>query len=180
MTRSDASWCGEAEFGPEPDDRELGAVVALREQAVAHLAGDVGLRAPDEAAVGNLVDDAVGGLGGEPQQGDLVDILHDPQVAQHERRRLEHDVRESGLQPQQVNCPQAVGDAEAGEHAGEKVAHAADRVLGLLPCGERHGATGRGRAGPRAGAASSRGTTRVTGPSAGTTSIVSRSSGIAG
>ena len=37
ITRSDASWCGDAEFGPRRDDRELGELVALGEEPLADL-----------------------------------------------------------------------------------------------------------------------------------------------
>ena len=46
------------------DDRELGLVVALRDQPLADLARDVGLRAPDQPAAGDLPDDAIGGVCG--------------------------------------------------------------------------------------------------------------------
>ena len=128
-------------------DGELGAVVPFGDQAVAHLARDVGLRASDEAAVGDLVDHAVCGLRREPQQGDLVGVLHDPQIAQDERRGLEHDVRKGGLQPQQLDRPEAVRDREAADHPGEEAGHAGDRVLRLLPGRNRHGAACRGGAG---------------------------------
>ena len=79
ITRSDASWCGDAEFGPRRDDRELGVLVALGEEPLADLARDVGLRPADERPGGDLVDDAVGGRGGEAEELDLVGVLRHPQ-----------------------------------------------------------------------------------------------------
>ena len=54
--------------GPRRDDRELGVVVALREEPLADLARDVRFRPADERPGGDLVDDAVGGLGGEAEE----------------------------------------------------------------------------------------------------------------
>ena len=82
MTRSDASWCGEAELGPEPDDREMGIVMTLGDQSLADLARDIRLGPPDQRAAGDLGDDPVGGVGGLGQQGDLVGVLDDPELAQ--------------------------------------------------------------------------------------------------
>ena len=64
MTRSDASWCGDAEFGPEPTIAKCGLVVALGDEPLADLARDVGLGAPDQPAGGDLRDDPVGGVRG--------------------------------------------------------------------------------------------------------------------
>ncbi len=125
--------------------------MTLRDQPVAHLARDVGLRAPDEAAVGDLVDDAVGGLRRQPEEGDLVAILDDPQVPQDQGGGLEHDCGQRGLEPQQLDRPQAVGDAEAGNPIGEQLPHAPDRVLGLLPGRDRQPPGGGRGAGARRG-----------------------------
>ena len=86
MTRSEASWCGDAEFGPEPDDREVRLLVALGDEPLADLPGDVGLRPSDQAPGRDLADHAVGGLGGEAQERDLVGVLDHAQLAQDRSR----------------------------------------------------------------------------------------------
>ena len=132
--------------GPRADDRELGAVVAFGDEALADLARDVGLGPPDEPAVGDLVDHPVGGLGGEPEEGDLVGVLHDPQLAQGERCGLEGDAGERGLEPQEVERPEPVGDADAGGRRRQQAADAGNGVLRLLPRRDGHGAGDDGRA----------------------------------
>ena len=64
MTRSDASWCGEAEFGPDPTIAKSAVVVTLGEQPLADLARDVRLGPADQPAGGDLGDDPIGGVGG--------------------------------------------------------------------------------------------------------------------
>ena len=64
------------------DDREVGLLVALGDEPVADLARDVGLGPADEATGGDLGDDPVGGLGGEPEQRDLVGVLRHPERPQ--------------------------------------------------------------------------------------------------
>ena len=133
--------------GPRADDRELGAVVALVDEPVPDLAGDVGLRAPDEPAVGDLVDHPVGGLGGEAQQGDLVGVLDDPQVAQDERRGLEHRRRAARPGAAGGGSPRAGRRRRGGpRRRGSRSPHRGHRVLGLLPGGDRDVAARHGRA----------------------------------
>ena len=112
MTRSDASWCGDAEFGPRADDREVGLVVALGDEALADLAGDVRLGPADQPACRDLADDAVGGLRREAQQGDLVGVLRHPQLAQDERRGFERRAGEGPLESEQVHRHELVRDAQ--------------------------------------------------------------------
>ena len=116
------------------------------EEPFADLAGNVGLGPPDQPTVGDLVDDLVGGLGGEAQEGHLVGVLDDPQVAQDERRGLEHHRGEGGLEPQEVESPEPVRRTEAADGSREKVPHDGHRVLGLLPRGDRDVAARGGRA----------------------------------
>ena len=89
MTRSDASWWGDAELGPEPTIANSAVVVALGDEPLAHLVGDVGLGPPDQPAGGDLGHDPVGRLGRESQQRDLVGVLDHPQVRQDRRCGLE-------------------------------------------------------------------------------------------
>ncbi len=72
ITRSEASWWGEAELGPHATIANVASVVTLGDQSLAHLAGDVGLGPPDEAPGGDLGDDPIGGLRGQAQERDLV------------------------------------------------------------------------------------------------------------
>ena len=71
MTRSPASWCGDARVGSRADDGERRRLVALGDEALADLAADVGLGPADEPAGGDLGDDAVRGVGRPSQQVDL-------------------------------------------------------------------------------------------------------------
>ena len=59
--------------------------MALGDEPIADLAGHVCLGPADQPAVRDLPDDAIGSLGGETQEVDLVVVLDDPQVAQNER-----------------------------------------------------------------------------------------------
>ena len=86
--------------------------MALGEEPVAHLVGDIGLGPPDQPARGDLRHDPVGGLRRQSQQRDLVGVLDHPEVAQDRRRGLEPGGRERGLQSQQVAGPERVGDGD--------------------------------------------------------------------
>ena len=77
--------------GAGADDREVGLVVALGDEPLADLPRDVRLRPADQASGRDLGDDPIGGLGGEPQQRDLVGVLDHPQVAQDGRRQRVFD-----------------------------------------------------------------------------------------
>ena len=181
MTRSDASWCGDAEFGPGADDREQRLLVALGDEPLADLARDVRLGAPDEPAAGDLRNDPVGGVGREPEQRDLVGVLRHPERPQRACRR-----REAAL-------PAALAGARGGgtpRADPRRPGGALRRRLGRGRSTRRGRADRpsppRSRSGRRSGSrraragSSSRGTTSRIGSSPGAmTSIVSRSSGSA-
>ena len=109
MTRSDASWWDDAEFGPERDDREQSHVMPLGDEPFADLAGDVGLGATDEPAGRDRRHDAIGRVRGLAEQGDLVGVLDHPEIAQDRGRGLEAGGRpEMRLEPEEMGGPQAV------------------------------------------------------------------------
>ena len=192
MTRSDASWCGEAEFGPGADDREVGLVVALGDEPLADLARDVGLGPADQPAGGDLGDDPVGGVGRRGQQRDLVGVLDDPELGRGPATPSSNDASaRRSCETEQVPGGEVVRDGDperargrggrprrdrVADHAG----HERVRIVRLLPGHDREVARPRpadttGPASPRAAAR------RATGSrAAGMTSIVRRSSGIAG
>ena len=169
---------------PGPDDREMRLVVALGDESLADLAGDVRLGPPDQPAGGDLGDDAIGGVGRLGQQRDLVVVLDDPEAAQDRRGELE-------AWPRRV-APGGAGDAAPGgrrrRRSGADPVRAPSRTIDAtsacassassqVTTGSRPAAAG---GHDRAGVASRRGTTRAQSPAAGMTSIVRRSSGMAG
>jgi hypothetical protein len=56
--------------------------VALVHEPLAHLPGHLGLRATDDGAGGDGLDDAVGRLGSLPHEDQLVGVLGAPQRCQ--------------------------------------------------------------------------------------------------
>ena len=85
MTRSDGLVVGRRRVRPGPDDREVGLLVALGDELLADLGGDVRLGPADEPPGGDPGDDPVGGLGRQAQERDLVGVLDHAQLAQHAR-----------------------------------------------------------------------------------------------
>ena len=82
MTRSDASWCGEAEFGPEPTIAKWASSwPSAMSRSRTSRATSASVR-PDQPAAGDLGDDPVGGVGRLGQQRDLVGVLDDPEPAE--------------------------------------------------------------------------------------------------
>ena len=111
--------------GAGADDREVGLVVALGDEPLADLPRDVGLGPADQPPGRDLGDDPIGGLGGQPQQRDLVGVLDHPQVAQDGRRQGVLDRGPEGrLEPEQVHRQQRVGHADATGDAGLAAASA--------------------------------------------------------
>ena len=93
--------------------RTAAVVVALGDEPLADLAGDVGLGPPDQPTGRDLGHDPVGRLGGQSQQRDLVGVLDHPQVAQDRRGELETGrAAQRRLEPQQVARPERVGDGD--------------------------------------------------------------------
>ena len=138
--------------GPRRDDPELGDLVALGEQPLPDLVRDVGLGATDQRPAGDRGDHPVGGMGGPPQQLDLVRVLAHPLRAQHRRREREARARQDPLQPEDEGGAQPVRHGDRRDVGGratqpglEGRRHEAHRVLGLLPGRDRR----RGRRRPR-------------------------------
>ena len=172
---------GRRGVGPRSDDRELGELVTLGPEPVADFVRDVRLGPSDEAPGGDLVDDSVGRLGREAQQLDLVGVLDHPQAAQDARRRGPLGVRQVGLEPEQVVGSEPVRHGDPG---GRPASPAAARTSSAaMACGSSVsiqvviGISVRRPA--RAAGSSRRGAIRTGCRSPATTSIVSRSSGIA-
>ena len=89
MTRSDASWCGDAEFGPDPTIANMRLVVALGDEPLADLARHVRFGPPDQPAGRDLRHDPVGGVRGRAAAARSRRVLDHPQVAQDGRGELE-------------------------------------------------------------------------------------------
>ena len=134
-------------------------VVTFGDESLANLARDVRLGPPDERATGDLGDDPVGGVRGLGQKGDLVGILHDPELAKDRRCEFEPGLGEVVPEAQQVACREIVGDGDPQRTAARLVEcatnHRRDQrvgIIGLLPGHDRE-VPGGGR---RAGASGSR------------------------
>ncbi len=156
MTRSDASWCGEAEFGPEPTIAKWASSCPSAIEPLADLARDVGLGPADESTAGDLRDDPIGGVGRLGQQRDLVGVLDDAQPAEDRRAELEPDTGQSLLEAEQVPGRQVVRDEDGQRRRIRPVAahHPRDegvRVIRLLPGDHRQVTRGRGRTQSRGG-----------------------------
>ena len=179
ITRSEASWWGEAEFGPGPDDREIGLVVAFGDEPLPDLGGDVRLRPADQAAGGDARDDPVRRVRRERQQRDLVGVLDHPQLAQDRageansvavgRRRWNASRCSAGsVSERAIRGGRSAGSPEPPDHDGVG-------ILGLVPGTVVDGVAspggGRGRLQAR--------DDEERRPPGTMTSIVSRSSGIA-
>ena len=106
--------------GPRRDDPELGDLVALGEQPLPDLARDVGLGATDQRPAGDRGDHPVGGVGGPPQQLDLVRVLAHPQRAQHRRREREARARQHPLQPEDEGGAQPVRHGDRRDVGGRR------------------------------------------------------------
>ena len=175
-----------------PDDGEVRLVVTLGDQPLADLARDVRLGPADQPARSDLGDDAVGGVGGLGQQRDLVGVLDDPQLGRGRvtRAAKRRPGRRSSSRSR-CRAGQVVGDGDPTQvgrpcrppATPRRADHRRDqrvRVVGLLPGHDRQDAGRRRRA--RRARASPPGAARraPASPCAGMTSIVRRSSGIAG
>ena len=111
--------------------------MTLGNEPLADLVGDVGLRPADEAPAGDLRNDPIGCLGGEPEQRDLVVVLRDPERSERQGGRLEAGSRQRSLQLEEVERPEPIRHAEAeGAGAGPVMDDRGDervRIVGLLP-----------------------------------------------
>ena len=127
--------------------------MTLVDEAVAHLARDVGLRAPDQPAARDRLDDAVRRVCRLAQQLDLLLVLDRAQVRQDVGGQSERGVREDPLQPQKECRPQPIRHKETTKPAPrsaedaeldlwpalarrEQLSDDLERVLGLLPADE--------------------------------------------
>ena len=122
---------------------------------------------------GDVVDDRGGGA----QRVDLGRVLHHPQRTGDVGGAPERDVGQRALEVEHEAGPRVVADRgrrDVGVDAGDEPGHDLDRVVGLVPREqlERVGLLDDARR-------LERGITSTASASAGTTSIVSRSSGIA-
>jgi hypothetical protein len=106
--------------------------VALRREELAHLRRDLALGPAGEWPLAHPRIDAVGGLSGRAQGGDLRGVLADPQWCDERRRADEPAVAEARLEPQDERGPHAVADRDvtvAWDEAGDEV----ERIVGLAP-----------------------------------------------
>ena len=124
---------GRGAVRPGADDRELGKVVAFGQQPLANLARDVGLGSADQRAGGDLLDDAIGGLGRQPEELDLVGVLDHPELAEDLAGALQAGRREPLGDLQDVHRPESVADPEPRERPDRS-----SKGLGGEPPDERH------------------------------------------
>ena len=133
--------------GPGGDDREVRPFVAFRDEPLPGLTSDVGLGPAHEPSSGNLVDHAVGGQRGPPEQLDLVGILDHAKRAGDGRGGPERDPRQSSLEPEQMQRPERVVDPHARRSADRTdgphgIRDQVVRIVGLFPGHDLRGARG--------------------------------------
>ena len=160
MTRSDASWWGEALFGPEPTiENSASSWPSARSRSRTSRATSASVR-PDEPAGGDPGDHPVGRLGREPEELDLVGVLDHPRLAQHRAGALEPGAGRGAEDAQDVHRPEPVAHGEprrspigrTPERLGHEAEDERDGVVRLLPGRERRRARGHaGRAPSRRG-----------------------------
>ena len=177
ITRSLGSWWGLAAFAAGGDDGEVGALVAALEHPLDELAVHVELGAAGERArphrCGDVVDDAAP----RAQRVDLVGVLHHPQRTGDVGRAPERDVGQRALQVEDETGPRVVADGRRRRRRRAVDQPGDDARSGSSVSSQGTTSNASGRSTTRG--ASSRGTTSTASPSTGSTSIVSRSSGIA-
>ncbi len=118
--------------GAGADDREVGRLVALGDEALADLARHVRLGPAHERAGRDLGHHAVGGLRGEPEEGDLVVVLDHAQLAQDRRGQRDADVwPERGLEAEHVHREHRVGYRDPPNR--QPPDRQPVRVVGLVP-----------------------------------------------
>ena len=163
------------------DDGERRRVVTLVDKPLANLAADVCLRPPDQPTRGDAQHHPICGVGGGTEPLDLVRRLRHPQGRESPRWRARSRGRAAPAAAREGAAPRAPGRRGAAPPGPRQ----------RPPAGPRR-ASRRRRSRPRqststspadaaglaaAAIASRRGATSAVGPSAGSTSIVSRSSG---
>ena len=134
--------------GSRGDDRELGVLVALGDEALADLAGDIRLGPPDERAVRDRGHDPVGGLGGRPQQGDLVRVLAHAQRPQHARRHGEPRPGQHALEAQHERRAEPVGHGHGADPTAPPSRSPPPAARRPAPSGPRSPPRSRSRAPP--------------------------------
>ena len=139
MTRSEAPWCGDAEFGPRPDDREVGLVVALGDETFSDFVRDVRLGATNESSSGDGGHDPVRGARGTAEQLDLVAVLDDAQRREASAMRARTGVRKiraagaAGDVARQGRPRQRSGAGPSRPAAARPARDQGVRVVALLP-----------------------------------------------
>ena len=189
ITRSPGSWCGDALLGPEATIQNSAASwPSASSRSRTSRATSASVRPTSgPAAIAAITRSAAGPAA--PQQRDLVGVLAHPQRAQHRRREREARARQHPLEPEHEGGAEPVGH---GHRRDARAAGATERRLEGAPRRARIGssvssqvatstAPARGRgAGPGRRRLEPRGDQRErrARPRPGTTSSVSRSSGM--
>ena len=175
ITRSPASWCGLAAFGPAATMAKL-TLSWPSASSRAEMSADTSASVRPTSSISpawSWSGDPVGGRTGRAQRIDLGGVLHHPQRADDVDGAAERGARQLREQLDEEAGPHLVADGDGRRPPGE-LGGEGGRILGLVPDAQREHARLLDDPG-----ASSRGTSSVASASRGTTSMVSRSSGIA-
>ena len=135
---------------PGGDDGELSRVVALVDEALAHLPGDVGLRAAHEPTGGDGLHDAVGRCSRLAHEDELLGVLGSAQRREQGGRQSPSDAgAQDGLEAQQEGRSQPVGDQDGALHVGrssrpvgQERGKEHERIVRLLPGDQAHAPLG--------------------------------------
>ena len=120
ITRSDASWCGEAELGPDatiansawswPSARSRSRTSRATSASVRPTSGPAAIWSTTRSAASAARRSSV----------DLVGVLRHPERPERGRGRRERRGRQRGLEAEQVERPEAVRDADAGRRGAPR------------------------------------------------------------